>query len=314
MRKALALSILLWTACSSEHVTGTDTGSAAPDAATIRDAAVTHDTGPAAPDAWVPGSTTLSVLTGPYHVESGVEQTFCIVVDLGNTAPMMLRGLRTHITQGSHHLVVSRAGGDPFTTTPLNCPPLAHGVGNAIFIAESHESGLTYPSNAGLPMAAHQHIGLELHMIDVTPDALDIRGTVDFDLVPVDPAIREVHILFTGDMSLNLPPHQMTTVSDLFPLTTGAEVLAMTTHTHQLGIDATLDITTSSAVPGTRIHESTSWSDPPLTLFDPPMTITAGQQVRLTCVYDNTTDTSVHFGTSFNDEMCFFWAYYLDPA
>jgi len=151
-------------------------------------------------------------------------------------------------------------------------------------------------------------------MIDVTPDALDIQGTVDFDLVPVDPAIREVHILFTGDMSLNLPPHQMTTVSDLFPLTTGSEVIAMTTHTHQLGIDATLDITTSTADPGTRIHESTSWSDPPLTLFDPPMTITAGQQVRLTCVYDNTTDSAVHFGTSFEDEMCFFWAYYLDPA
>jgi hypothetical protein len=280
------------------------------------DANVPVDTGApvdafVAPDAWVPGSVTRTLGIGPFHVASGVEQTLCIAIDLGNDVPMMLRGVHTHITNGSHHLVVSRA--EAIDPTPTPCPPLAHGIGEAIFIAESHESELIYPSYAGLPMAAHQPIGLELHMIDVEPDAIDIAGMVDFDLVPVDPAIREVHILFTGPFSLNLPPHQQTVVTALFPMTPGSDILAMTTHTHQLGIDSTLDITTDSSDPGTRVHESTSWSDPPLTLFDPPMRMGAADQVRLTCTFDNPTSSSVGFGTGFNDEMCFFWAYYLEP-
>jgi len=310
MRKTLVLSMWILGACNPSHEVVTDGGTPLPDAFTASDAG--HDAAPMQPDAWVPGAVTRSLTSGPYHVESGVEQTLCVTIDLGNTVPMMLRGVHTHITEGSHHLVVSRADG-PADPTPTPCAPLAHGVGQAIFIAESHESGLVYPSYAGLPMAAHQVIGLELHMIDVTPDALDIMGTVDFDLVPVDPSIREVQVLFTGSTSLNLPPHVQTTVTSLFPMTPGAVVLAMTTHTHQLGTDSTLDITTSPTDPGMRVHESTTWSDPPLTVFDPPMTIAAGLQVRLTCVFNNTTSSTVTFGTSFNDEMCFFWAYYLDP-
>jgi hypothetical protein len=289
-----------------------DAGTTSPDAWTPPPDDAGHDGGQ---DAYVPpGGYTTTLATGPYHVASGVEQTFCITLDLGNDTAMMLRGVHTHISDGSHHLVVSRADGSVADPTPTPCPPLAHGVGQAIFIAESHESGLVYPAGAGLPMAPHQIIGLELHMIDLGSGPLDIAGMVDFDLVPVDPSVREVHILFTGDLSLDLPPHMDTTVSDLFPMTPGTEVLAMTTHTHQLGIDATLDVTTGAGDPGTRVHESTSWSDPPLTLFDPPLVIGSAQQIRLTCTFRNTTSSTVGFGTGFNDEMCFFWAYYLDPA
>jgi hypothetical protein len=305
-RTSLVLAVVLSTGCGTAVT-------AAPDAGPSRDAAVPVDSPAPAPDAWTPGSVRQTLTIGPFHVESGVEQTLCIAIDLGNATPMMLRAVHTHISQGSHHLVVSRADGTPVDPTPTPCAPLTHGIGQAIFIAESHESELVYPSYAGLPMAAHQVIGLELHMIDVDPGPLDVSGMVDFDLVPVDPAIREVHILFTGDLSLSVPAHRQTMTSSLFPMTPGTDVLAMTTHTHQLGIDATLDITTSAADPGTRVHESMNWSDPPLTLFDPPMRITDGQQVRLTCVFDNPTSNDVHFGTAFDDEMCFFWAYYLDP-
>ncbi|MFO0682407.1 MAG: hypothetical protein U0234_10165 [Sandaracinus sp.] len=284
-----------------------DTSTPVVDAAMPVDAYVRRE------DANVPVTTT-SLVTGPYHVAPGVEQTLCITLDLGNDQPMMLRAVRTHLTDGSHHLVVSRADGYPVDPTPTPCAPLTHGIGQSIFIAESHESELVYPPGTGLPMAPHQVIGLELHMIDVTPTAIDIQGSVDFDLVPADPSLREVHILFTGNGSLSLPPHQATTVRGLFALPDGSEILAMTTHTHQLGTSATLDITSSDGDPGRRVFENLDWSDPPLEVFDPPLVLAPGEQVRLTCNYFNNTDDTVTFGTGFYDEMCFFWAYYVGGA
>lgn len=303
-RSIVALALLI-AACSTPGSAPTDAG-AREDAATV---------GPpdAGNDAFVPGTETRSLTIGPFNVASNMEQTLCIALDLGNDVPMMLRGVHTHITEGSHHLVVSRATGTPVDPTPTPCPPLAHGIGEAIFIAESRESSLLYPSYAGLRMEAHQVIGLELHMIDLAPGPLDIAGMVDFDLVPITTDIREVQILFTGDFSLDLPPHVDTTVTYVEPMTPGAEVLAMTTHTHQLGIDATLDVTPDPSQPGTRVHESLSWSDPPLTTFDPPLVMGPTDSVRLTCVFRNPTDSHVYFGTAFDAEMCFFWAYYLDP-
>lgn len=306
MRTSRALTLALMTAACGAH------GAAPQDAGTRSDSA-SNDAAALRVDAFVPHVETRSIGIGPFHVASGVEQTLCVALDLGNEQPMMLRGVHTHITEGSHHLVVSRATGTPVDATPTPCAPLSHGIDQSIFIAESREGNLSYPSYAGLPMAAHQVIGLELHMIDLAPGPLDIAGMVDFDLVPADPNLREVQILFTGPFALHLPPHVDTTVVSTTPMTPGVEVLAMTTHTHQLGIDATLDVTPDVALPGTRVHESLSWSDPPLTTFDPPLVIGPTDSVRLTCVFRNTTDATVSFGTRFDAEMCFFWAYFLDP-
>ena len=311
MRAFAVVGALTLAACNTlGAVPARDAGPSGPDAPSL-DAAAAPDA--ASVDAFVAGAETRSLTIGPFHVEVGVEQTLCVSLDLGNASPMMLRAVRTHVTDGSHHLVVSRVDGTSPAPTPTPCAPLTHGIGQAIFIAESHESGITYPDRTGLRMDAHQIVGLELHMIDVTPDALDIAGTVDFDLVPIDPALREVRILFEGDFSLGLPPHVDTVATSYFPMTPGTEILALTTHTHQLGIDATLDVTTSESDPGTRVHESLDWSDPPLTLFSPSLVMGPADQLRLTCTFRNTTDRYVGFGTGFDDEMCFFWAYYLDP-
>ena len=90
-------------------------------------------------------------------------------------------------------------------------------------------------------------------------------------------------------------------------------VFALTSHTHSLGVDSTIERVASESAPSTTpIHESLSWSEPPLTLFTPPLNFTGTDGLRLTCKYMNTTDQTVHFGTAFHDEMCFMWVYFYD--
>lgn len=253
---------------------------------------------------------TLSVSTGAIRVPAGVERTQCASFDLGNDTPKMIRAIRAHLSEGSHHMIVYRLASAP---DPVfrDCGAFSHGVGASLFIAQQREASIRYPAGTALPVAAHQTIGVEIHYINyVSTSAIDISGAIDFDLVDVDPAYREVELLFTGDLSLNLPPRMTTTARSLQPVPAGANVFALTSHTHQYGILATINRGTSASMPGEELHRSTNWAEPPLDTFDPPLTFSGGEGLVLTCVYDNTSDRTIGFGTGFDDEMCFLWAYY----
>jgi hypothetical protein len=45
-------------------------------------------------------------------------------------------------------------------------------------------------------------------------------------------------------------------------------------------------------------------------MFNPPIAPAAGQGLRYTCTYNNTTTGIVTFGENADQEMCFLWAYY----
>jgi Copper type II ascorbate-dependent monooxygenase, C-terminal domain len=255
-------------------------------------------------------ASTHSLTIGPFDVAPGQEQTMCVVVPLENAEAAMLRGLRTHLTTGSHHLIVTKIVDGVASPEPTPCGAFAHG-GDALFIAEKPEMTLTYPDGTGLPMDADQLIGIEMHFINYQSANLEISGTVDFDLVPDDGAMGEVHLLFEGNTSIALPPQSQQTLESEHSVPAGAQVFAITSHTHQLGVYASVHKTGSGS--DELIHESDSWAEPPFDVFDPALTFGAGERLRLRCDFDNPSDQTVTFGTSFYDEMCFLWAHYVMP-
>lgn len=247
---------------------------------------------------------------GPHPISPGEERTVCVTLDAGNATARQVRAIRTHLPQGSHHMIVYRSE-QPLNATPTPCFPFADGA-DAIFIAESVEGELVYPDDAALAFDAHQHVRLEIHEVNYYADDIDITASVEFEFLPVDaPARTPVQFLFTGDMGISLPPHQTTTITSFHTVPEGARVFALTSHTHSLGTYASIhDATSSSDTTGELLHESTSWAEPPLSTFAPPRVLAPGRGLRLTCTYENTRSETVGFGLGFEDEMCFLWAYW----
>ncbi|MCA9633605.1 MAG: hypothetical protein KC766_38405 [Myxococcales bacterium] len=251
-----------------------------------------------------------SLRVGPFKTDPGDEQTQCVILDLGNQAPGVIRSVRTKLSEGSHHLIISTSSAEPHAPEP--CGAFTHPDG-ALFIAEKQEAELVYPQGTGVQVHEHQSIALELHYINYFSDAPeDIWGDIEFELAPADTGLRSVQFLFTGELSIYLPAHTQQVVEGDYPLTPGAELVALTSHTHALGTRATIELTHAD---GSRemVHESTDWDSPPFDTWDPGLEIAAGDRLHLKCEYDNYTDKDVSFGTGFNDEMCFLWAHYLDP-
>jgi hypothetical protein len=262
---------------------------------------------------------TRSLTIGPVTVPAGEEATICVILDLGNDAPRMLRTIETELTEGTHHVIITRSDLAP-APDPTPCGAFAGGgfgpENDLVFVAQQSGASLEYPAGGGLPIAAHQSIHLEMHYFNAQPSGdLDIAGTVHLGLADADDVtLRPVELLFTGDLALLIPAGEQFTASGIFDLPDEVVLFATAAHTHQWGTLATVELLEGADDPDpVLLHSSTEWAERPLTVLD-PITVDAAHKLRLTCNFDNQSDQDVTFGLGANDEMCFLWAHYVAAA
>jgi hypothetical protein len=228
---------------------------------------------------------------------------------------MLVRRIQVSITAGSHHVIVyrSRATEERSELTP--CRGLG-GIleGTApIFIAQQRESSMTFPEGVGLSVAENQMIRLEEHFVNTSPGPLVAGARVTFDLAPAE-GLTRADMMFWGTQNINVAPRSMGRSEFFRPALPGVNVFGLTSHTHQFGTLATIEVATSLMGAGREVHRNTEWEDPPLTLFAPPLRFAENEGLRLVCRYHNTSDMNVRFGESYFQEMCFLWAYYYPSA
>ena len=265
----------------------------------------------------IPGTTTLSVQAGPWTISPGEEAVKCVVVELGNDEPVVVRRFRTTLNEGSHHMIVYKSDG-PADPTPFACQSFGVAGGSAIFIAQQAHSELIFPTTpegapVGLEMVAHQALTLEIHYINPTAAPLDVEGTVELDVLPASAEVVPSSFAFLGAFSIpTIAPHSDADTGVLFQsMPSDSHVFALTTHQHQLGTRMRVWYASDVNDLSTQIADSTSWSDPPLVTFDPALPfLGTSKGMAYQCHWQNPTNTAVNGGLSANDEMCFFWAYY----
>lgn len=253
-----------------------------------------------------------SVQIGPLTIGPGQEATVCLVVDLGNAVPRMVRAVRSSLSDGTHHVIATLTTEAP-TATPTPCGAFAGGgPGSGILtIAQQPAAVLAYPDGAGLPITAHQGVHLEMHYLNASDQPLAISGTVTLDLADASAALAPVALTFTGNSAISLPPHTTAHLTSEHPLPAGTRLFATTAHTHQWGRHATVELLRTAGDPNPLLlHDSTDWADRQLDQFA-PIAIGPDARLRLTCDFDNQSNQTVDFGLSAEDEMCFLWAHHV---
>jgi len=244
----------------------------------------------------------------------GDETTQCVVVQMANATPQILRRVRAVLSAGSHHLVAYRVPADtPLQPAATPCQPFAdvtNGV-SPVIIAESKDAEVVYPDGVGLEFEVNQKIKLEEHSLNASDAAILATGTVDFTLVDPTPDIVLANLLFWGPQQFAIDPHAAGSAELAHVVNPGVKVFGLTTHEHHFGTLATIELATDATGPATELYRNTDWEHPPLKAFDPPLTFDGTQWLRLHCDWFNNTDVVVPFGVSAaTNEMCFFWAYY----
>jgi len=260
---------------------------------------------------------TLRLTIGPVRASANEEETLCVTLPLAVESDVLIRSIHTTLTPGTHHVIVYRTTSAP-DPTPTPCGSFRGVLSGAapIFIAQQRDSRLDFPDGVVLRLRPTETVRLEMHYFNYLGADADIQGSVDFDVADGDGrSYVDSDLLFWGTTSISLPPRETTTVVDYHdapsPSPEPIRIFGLTSHTHQYGIRTTIEAMESASAPaGEVLHESISWSDPPLTQFAPPRELSSGG-LRLTCTYMNTSASFVGFGEGFNNEMCFLWAYYF---
>ena len=266
---------------------------------------------------------TYTVTWGPVTVMPGVENTQCVVKKLGNPTAFHAGTIHNLLNVGSHHLIVYKTNDTVEQTTPFACQPftdLAHPEkGTPLMISQKKDDTLSLPAGVALALNADQFVRLELHYINTSTAPLDVSASSTFVTIPDAEVQNEAGFLFLGDIDISIPPQSMATVGPIFApeptAVAGSKYFGITGHEHQWGTDVTVATTTGPTGTDTPIYNvpGWTWNEPKTVYLDPPVTVPAGGGFRYTCTWNNLSASTVGFGESANNEMCFFWAYYY-PA
>ena len=268
------------------------------------------------------GEQSFTVQFGPIQVPPQTENTQCIVVPLGNTASVHIGQIHDLLGTSSHHMILYKVAPQAAQTTPFNCQPFTDTLnpadGNPLIISQKLDDLLVLPQGVAFTLDANQMVRLEMHYINasttttttlVTTSTLTTMNAADYKY--------DASFLFIGDPDISIPPQSDYTLGPVyFQVPTeyaNSNFFAMTGHEHQWGTGVQIWSASSISDPGTLIYTNTSWSDPVTTQFNPPFHVATGGGFQFSCSWYNASTSSVSFGESADDEMCFFWAYYY-PA
>jgi hypothetical protein len=267
-----------------------------------------------------PGGTVTTIATTMMllAVPSGTEDTKCIVRRLGNAEAVYVRRFYTTLEQGSHHMILYTSSETTEQLTPKSCAGFS-GLfqgDHAVFIAQQKESELLFPSDdQGTPVAlrieANQMMRIELHHFNTTDGPLDISGEINLDTIPTTTKVTESDLAFWGTTNIKIPAHGTFSTGVKFQAALpGTKTFALTTHQHHYGTRMQVWHGTGPNDLSSQVADETNWADPKLDLFSPPLEHASGTGFAYQCDWKNTSDSTVTFGESINDEMCFLWHYY----
>jgi hypothetical protein len=216
-----------------------------------------------------------------------------------------------------HHVVALRSGIDRDPGTVFDCTDLESMVSlEPLVLPDPTEETRLLPEGYAVRLPAGSRIVIQSHYVNYTDEDIVTADVARFTFVPLadEGTITEVSYLIANHGAL-VVDEGVTTKTIGCALPTDVNVLALLGHMHGLGKEISVTRTPASGVVEV-LYDEPAWTVefrdvPPLELFpaSAPLILAAGDQLRVSCTYDNDTGAAV----GFPEEMCTAVGYYF-PA
>ncbi|HTL35843.1 MAG TPA: hypothetical protein VL326_22090 [Kofleriaceae bacterium] len=255
-------------------------------------------------DAQIDASATFQALiTSPWSLQPGSEVYQCATLTIPRD--MYISELRPIAPLGTHHTVVNvitnpTASDNPgyVCSMPFELPGTmiyGSGVGSVPFV---------YPDGIALHLRAGSQIHINLHLFNTGDSVLTGTSGVEVKETSVASVMHEARFVISGQATLSIPPGTSTQTGTC-TLPSDVAIISYQPHMHQLGTHQTYTVTPASGAPFVLFDSDYTFDGQRHVMMDPIVTLHAGDQVKIDCTYNNTTTSTVTFGESTTDEMCF---------
>ena len=156
------------------------------------------------------------------------------------------------------------------------------------------------PPGVGFHLEAHQQLVLETHFINATPSAEIVQSGFGMDFAPVGSVTTRASVFYFGTEKLKLPASSPSTVDSYCSPPQATALQTVVGHQHRFGTGVTVGYIPHGGSER-RIYQTSNWDSPPMLPLDGGLTVAPGDQIHVSCSYDNTTSAAITFPA----EMCF---------
>ncbi|WP_337044192.1 monooxygenase [Emticicia sp. 17c] len=260
----------------------------------------------------------------PFNVAPDFEREIFIRKPLGNTETAYINRIQIKMRPGSHHFILYGFR-DPNNLAPLNqLRDLRNPdgslnfvtfqqMGNHIFNFGGSEANMdyTFPAGTAVEIAPGATFDMNSHYYNKTTTAIPGEVYINLFTTKKENVKNTLKVLDLANNNLNIPPKQKTVISKTFTFDKNIKVVMLLSHTHKLGEKFEILIK-GGARDGEVIYTSTNWEHPEKTNYTPYISLKKGEGLTSKITYNNTTDQTVRFGLTTEDEMGIIFGYYFE--
>jgi hypothetical protein len=264
----------------------------------------TGGTGTSGAGGAIPDEVTIEM--GPFEVQPGADTYRCqnFANPFGG-ADVDIAEFETHMTEGSHHLIVNYSDA-PATSAPEPCSGFEAPTGP--FSTQVRDDLLTYPEGVGAALDGIQGLRINSHYFNTTGDAFEATVSVTMRRAKPGTVRARAYSTISIVFGIDVPAYSAGSASGALSFGEDVSILGIGPHMHFHG---TRFVVTSG---GEHVFETDDWETAPHR-FDPARVFSATDQFDFTCEYLNDTSTPLTFGESAaNNEMCILGAQYYRTA
>jgi hypothetical protein len=253
-----------------------------------------------------PPSDLMEIIGRDWTVPPGSELYKCIGVTV--TEDMYISQFHTPNPSGEHHTVLTVSDG-PGGVTGLqageyDCDVSTLGL-EMLFASGVGTDDLVMPEGVAIKVEAGRFLHMNLHLFNTDPsESITAHSAIEARLVDPVPANMEAEMVFAGTTNISIPPGETVTVNGGCTFNNSATIFAYWPHMHQAATHQKVTVT----IGGTDqvIHdEPFSFGDQINFPLNPMLEVSSGDAIDVACTYTNTTGSTIDFGDSSEQEMCF---------
>lgn len=241
-----------------------------------------------------------------------IDEYRCFSMEVPIESPQLMRRIEPIIDDGRvlHHFVMAVDRSQSVDIGDFECPMFPPGDdhvyawGPGQTALEFDDGGIALDPGDRLVLQIHYNNGAGLE------DVQDSSGLRIYHEEPegsTEYAMAEQTIL-----SIHIPANSIADATTSCTVQQEVELVGTWPHMHEIGSEFEQTVTRADGTVEP-IVTLTGWHFEAQLLYHTPMTLHEGDELNLTCLWDNPHDHNVNFGTGTDDEMCFSFMYVTPP-
>jgi hypothetical protein len=182
---------------------------------------------------------------------------------------------------------------------------------NHVFLGGGTDVNATYtfPAGVALKVPANTALDLNAHYFNKQAASLSGENFINIYTVPQAAVTKEAKAINFANYNFSIPANQRKTITTDFTFPNAVSLFMLTSHFHKTGEKFVIKIL-GGARNGEVVYENTDWQHPFTLNFTTPIQLNAGEGLTSVATYNNTTNKTINFGLTSEDEMNIIFGYY----